>query len=35
MIAFEVNHYMRRRTQGNRGLAGLKIDILKAYDRLE
>lgn len=35
MIAFEVNHYMRRRTQGNRGLAGLKIDISKAYDRLE
>lgn len=35
MIAFEVNHYMRTRTQGNRGLVCLKIDISKAYDRLE
>lgn len=35
LIAFEVNHYMKRRTQGKRGLAGLKIDISKAYDRLE
>lgn len=35
LIAFEVNHYMRRRTQGKSGVAGLKIDISKAYDRLE
>lgn len=26
---------MKRRTQGNVGLAGLKIDISKAYDKLE
>ncbi|KAL8103570.1 hypothetical protein AgCh_027952 [Apium graveolens] len=35
LIAFEVNHYMKRRTQGKTGLAGMKIDISKAYDRLE
>ncbi|KAL8106281.1 hypothetical protein AgCh_029900 [Apium graveolens] len=35
LIAFEVNHYMKRRTQGKNGVAGLKIDISKAYDRLE
>lgn len=35
MIAFEVNHYMKRLTQGKTGIAGLKIDISKAYDRLE
>lgn len=35
MIAFKVNHYMKRRTQGKNGIAGLKIDISKAYDRLE
>lgn len=35
LIAFEVNHYMRRRTQGSMGIAGLKLDVSKAYDRLE
>lgn len=35
MIAFEVNHYIRRKTQGKKGVAGLKIDVSKAYDRLE
>lgn len=35
MIAFEINHYMKRRTQGSNGIAALKIDIFKAYDRLE
>lgn len=34
-IAFEINHYMKRHTQGKLGIAGLKIDISKAYDRLE
>ncbi|KAL8156372.1 hypothetical protein AgCh_001462 [Apium graveolens] len=35
LIAFEVNHSIHRRTQGKTGVAGLKIDISKAYDRLE
>lgn len=35
LIAFEINHYIKRRTQGKIGVAGLKIDIAKAYDRLE
>lgn len=35
LIAFEVNHYMKRHTQGKTGIAGLKIDISKVYDRLE
>lgn len=35
LIAFELNHYIKRRSQGSTGVAGLKIDISKAYDRLE
>ncbi|XP_074336841.1 uncharacterized protein LOC141674013 [Apium graveolens] len=35
LIAFEVNHYIKRRTLGVNGIAGLKIDVSKAYDRLE
>lgn len=35
MIAYEINHYIRRETQGKFGISGLKIDILKAYDQLE
>lgn len=35
LIAFELNNYMKRKTQGSNGIAGLKIDISKAYDRLE
>lgn len=35
LIAFELNHYMKRKTQGREGVVGLKIDISKACDRLE
>lgn len=35
LIAFETNHYIKRKTQGKNGVAGLKIDVSKAYDRLE
>lgn len=35
LLSFEINHYMKHRTQGKNGIAGLKIDISKAYDRLE
>ncbi|XP_074370415.1 uncharacterized protein LOC141711691 [Apium graveolens] len=35
LIAFELNHYIHRKTQGKNGVVGLKLDISKAYDRLE
>lgn len=35
LIAYEVNHYIKRRTQGGNEVAGLKIDIFKAYDQFE
>lgn len=35
LIAFEINHYMKRRTQGSKGIAGMKLDVSKAYDHLE
>ncbi|XP_074337775.1 uncharacterized protein LOC141674972 [Apium graveolens] len=34
LVAFEVNHCIRRKTQGKYGCACLKIDASKAYDRL-
>lgn len=35
MIVFEVNHYIKRKTQGKKSVAGLKIDVSKEYNRLE
>lgn len=35
LIAYEINHYIQRKTHGKYGIAGLKVDISKAYDRLE
>lgn len=35
LIAYEINHCIRRKTQGKCGMAGLKIDVSKSYDRLE
>ena len=35
LIAFEVQHYLKRKTNGKASVAALKIDISKAYDRLE
>lgn len=35
LIAFEINHHIRRKTQGKKGIAALKIDISKAYGLLE
>lgn len=35
LVAFEVNHHIHRKTQGAVGVVGLKIDVAKAYDRLE
>lgn len=35
LLALEINHCITRRSQGKNGIAGLKLDISKAYDRLE
>ena len=35
MIAFEIGHYLKRKRQGKTGVAALKIDMSKAYDRIE
>lgn len=35
MIAFEVIHALKRRTKGNNAQLALKIDINKAYDRMD
>lgn len=35
MLAYEVHHYLKRKTQGREGVVALKIDMSKAYDRVE
>ena len=35
MVAFEIRHYLKRKTQGKYGMAALNIDMSKAYDRIE
>lgn len=35
MIASEINHYIKRKMRRIDGVAGLKVDVSKAYDRLE
>lgn len=35
LIAFEIIHFMRRKSKGKQGNVALKIDISKAYDRLD
>lgn len=35
VTAFEINHWMRRKTQRKTGYAALKIDMSKAYDSVE
>ena len=35
MIAHEVNHYLKRKRQGKHGFSALKMDMSKAYERIE
>lgn len=35
LVAFDINHYMKRLSQGPNGINGFKIDISKTYNRLE
>jgi len=35
LVAFEVFHYMKQKTRGKRGVCMIKLDIGKAYDRVE
>ncbi|KAL0355322.1 UNVERIFIED_CONTAM: putative mitochondrial protein [Sesamum radiatum] len=35
LVAYEVNHYLAHKYQGNSGHVSLKLDLSKAYDRVE
>ena len=34
-VAFEILHHLRNRTKGKKGHMAVKVDISKAYDRVE
>lgn len=34
LLAYETQHYLKRKTQGKVGYVGLKLDMSKAYDRV-
>ncbi|XP_060968799.1 uncharacterized protein LOC133036276 [Cannabis sativa] len=35
LVSFEILHYLRRKQQGKQGCMALKLDMSKAYDRME
>lgn len=35
IAAFEINHWMKRKKRDKVGFSALKIDMSKAYDRVE
>ncbi|KAL4370540.1 hypothetical protein AHAS_Ahas06G0076000 [Arachis hypogaea] len=35
LVAFEIFHYMKKKVTGQKGYIGIKLDMAKAYDRIE
>ena len=35
LMAFEIGHYLKRKSTGKDGQAALNLDMLKDYDRIE
>lgn len=35
LVAFETLHYMKTKCEGRRGFMAIKLDMSKAYDRVE